>query len=146
MASTAYSAELRPDFRLRRFVLTSGIVLHGIGFVILATQPWTPALRLLAVTAWCLASYCELARLRRGWQRCFGIRLSACGAVAVRNRDGEWLPADLLDGCVLLRRYGWIRLRLADGSRVQELCSGERRADHDWRRLHVIWRHVGASG
>lgn len=108
--------------------------------IALATVPgWA---RLLALVAWIVFSCRELVLLRRGWRRFHGIRFLANGDVEVRSRDGSWEPAELADGSILLRRFGWLRLVADDGTGVQELVRGSRREDRDWRRLHVIWRHV----
>jgi len=49
---------------------------------------------------------------------------------------------------VLLRKVGWIRLsfELPTGRKLilGELLRGDGRRGEDWRRLQVIWRHIGA--
>ncbi len=142
MSSTAYAAEIRPDRKLRCFVLATGfsVALLGTLAIVFATAPgWA---RIPAVVVWAVFSCRELVLLRRGWQRCRGVRLLANGDVEIRSGNGAWEQARLEDGSVLLRRFGWLRLSTNDGTGVQELICGCCRGDRDWRRLHVIWRHV----
>jgi hypothetical protein len=54
----------------------------------------------------------------------------------------------MLSGGVLLSELGWIRLSvvLPDGRKLVlgEFVRGNARESADWRRLQVIWRHIGA--
>ncbi len=141
-SSTAYCAEIRPDVWLRRFVLATAILVALLGAlaISLATVPiWV---RLPALVAWIALSYCEIGALRRGWRRSCGVRLYADGSVDIRSDGGAWESAELADGSILLRRFGWLRLVAADGAPIHELVRGGCREDREWRRLHVIWRHV----
>ncbi len=116
------------------------IVLLGALAIALATAPaWA---RLPAFLGWVAFSCRELVALRRGWRRCHGIRFLADGEVEIRNRDGPWERARLADGSVLLRRFGWLRLDTEVGTVIHEPVRGSCRRGCDWRRLHVIWRHV----
>ena len=146
MPSTAYSAELRPDRPLRRFVLWSGAVLGGLGLIAVFSLPLPVAWRAVTATAWTAAFALELARMHRAWQDCFAVRLRADGSASALGRDGRWQPVTLLADGVLLRRWGWIRFRTAPGRVFAEPVRGACRDSHDWRRLQVIWRHVGAEG
>jgi len=60
------------------------------------------------------------------------------------DADGNWHPARLLPGSMLLRRVGWIRWDDGCGRQYAELLRGRSRESDDWRRLQVIWRHIGA--
>ena len=131
MPSTAYSAELRPDPVLRRFVLGTGAVLGLLGCIAVLTLPWPPLWRAIAAVTWAGSVSWELARLRLAWRDCMAFRLGGDGSAAALGRDGHWRPATLLADGVLVRRWGWIRLRSASGRVYAE-------------RLQVIWRHVGA--
>ena len=90
------------------------------------------------------SSWFEFRRLQRGFAICRRIRIHSDGEAAVLNNDGEWLPGALQTGSVLLRRLGWLRIRGASGQVFLELIRGNARQSHDWRRLQVIWRHIGA--
>ncbi len=142
MSSTAYAAEIRPDRKLRCFVLATGLAVALLGTlaIVSATVPFWA--RMAALVLWVVYSWREMVALRRGWQRCHGVRFLASGDVEIRSGSGAWEQAELADGSVLLRRFGWLRFSTNDGTGVQELIRGCCRKDRDWRRLHVIWRHV----
>ncbi len=108
--------------------------------IALATVPvWA---RIPALAGWLALSYREIKALRSGWRRVRGVRFFATGDVEIRDRSGTWTPVELADGSILLRRLGWLRLIADDGAALHELVRGHCRADREWRRLHVIWRHV----
>ncbi len=142
MLSTAFSAEIYPEAGLRRVVWVSGIVLALVGAAAIALATIPISARLPACLAWIVFSGIELRNLLRGWRRCHGVRLEADGEIAVRDAGGNWCPARFADGCVLLRRYAWLRLVTDEGVHIRELFRGSCRRSRDWRRLHVIWRHV----
>ncbi len=113
--------------------------LGALAIVLMTAPVWA---RLPAFAVWAVLSWRELAMLQGGWRRCHRIRLAADGNVEVRNGSGAWERAELADGSIVLRRYGWLRLEMDDGAVIHEPVRGNCRADRDWRRLHVIWRHV----
>ncbi len=142
MSSIAYCTEIRPEPRLRRVVLLAALVFALLGTLAIALATVPAWLRLPSLAAWIAVSRCEINALRRGWQRCDGVRFHAGGDVEVLVPGDGWRPGALADGSVLLRRFGWIRLVADDGTRIHELVRGSCREDRHWRRLHVIWRHV----
>lgn len=148
MSSTAYFAEIRPDPMLRRIVLASGAVLALAGIPLILILPVAPALRALSVSVWLVMMAIELSRARRAWYACHALRFFADGTVVVLNPERIWQPATLISGSVLLRNLGWIRLSVAlpSGKRLVlgECLRGDGSESADWRRLQVIWRHVGA--
>ena len=144
MSSTTYSAELHPDARLRRIVLWSGAFLGAVGVVLIFSMRLPAVVLIAASTAWLLVSGRELGRIRRAYTRCCRLRLSAGGEMRWLDVDGNWYPAKLLPGSVLLRRVGWIRWHDGRGRQAAELLRGRCRESDDWRRLQVIWRHIGA--
>ncbi len=148
MSSTEYSAEIYPDPALRRVVLTSGILSALAGVTLIIVLPVALVFRLVAAILWSMLALQELSRLRRAWNTCHGLRFFADGAIAVLMPGQVWQPACLLPGGILLRKTGWIRLKVAlpAGRKIVlgELLRGSCRENHDWRRLQVIWRHVGA--
>lgn len=144
MSSNAFSTAICPDPLLRRVVAGSGIALGIIGVVLIATLPASVSLRVLASTAWCVMLAWEAWVLGKAWQNCRAVRLSAGGEVAILDANARWQPGRLVPGGVLLSRIGWIRLQVVGGPVFAELVRGRRRVSPDWRRLHVIWRHVGA--
>jgi hypothetical protein len=98
---------------------------------------------LAAALAWCLACAWELRRIVAAWADCQSLRIGVAGEFRVLGGDGEWTRARLLPGSLLLRRWAWIRIHREDGVIVTELLRGSCRKCHDWRRLQVIWRHIG---
>ncbi len=146
MSSNSYSTCLVPDPWLRIAVLTSGRLLLAAGLILILTLELGVALRAAACLAWYLAGSRELARIERGFESCLAIRLSSEGEIAVLNSDLEWLPATLQDGSMVLRNIAWLRLKTAAGENIVELLRGQTRQSQNWRRLQVIWRHIGAEG
>ena len=146
MPSNAYYAEFRPDPLLRQLVFWSGIGLGACGLVAIASLPWSPVLLAVLATAWLGRTGWELLHLHRAWQNCRGLRIAADGHALILGADGRWRRSSLLDGGILLRRWGWLRLRTESGAVFSEPLRGRCRKSRDWRRLQVIWRHVGAAG
>jgi hypothetical protein len=104
------------------------------------------ALKTAAVLAWLLLCVRELGILSRGFAHCDGLRLSADGQLLVLDARGNWQAARILAGTVVLRRLAWIRCRTGQGQRCAELLRGDSRLSRDWRRLQVIWQHIGGAG
>jgi hypothetical protein len=130
---------------MQHVVVMSGVLMGLLGQLMIWLMPITAGWRLLACVA-CLAMVSsELYRMRRAWARYSCARVGHDGAAALRNADGQWQPAELLPGCLLLRRVGWLRLRAGDGGCFAALYRGHCRHNTDWRRLQVIWRHIGAA-
>ena len=144
MSSTEYSAALQTDPRLRRIVTGSGVLLGLIGILVILQLPVDSWVRVSACALWITSSIREYRQLQRGWAECHALRFSGTGDVAILGGDGVWHPARRESGGVLLRNVGWIRLRDHRGVVFGELLFGNERNSRDWRRLQVIWRHVGA--
>lgn len=144
MLSNAYFAELRPDPALRCLVLWSGALLAFAGLAVIATLGLPVALRLSGGGVWLAVMGAQVWTLRCGWHRCRALRLYADATLAVLGADGVWRPGRLESDSVVLRRWAWIRLRAASGLAFAEPLRGSCRGSRDWRRLQVIWRHIGA--
>lgn len=71
--------------------------------------------------------------------------MSAGGAVEVVGQDGGWRAATLQNGSVVLSEFAWLRIETCDGRKVVELLRGNCRKNKEWRRLQMIWRHLGGS-
>ncbi|MGI9249022.1 MAG: hypothetical protein ACR2QI_08395 [Woeseiaceae bacterium] len=145
MSSSTYSAELRPDAGLRRLVVLSGMFFGALGVALLLTLPLHAAASVACSGSWLLLCVRELVKIRRGYALCCGLRMTAGGEISVLGPDGAWRVAQLSPGSVLLRRLGWIRLTDRHGRRCAELIRGSCRESDDWRRLQVIWQHIGAT-
>jgi len=149
VSSNAYYAEISPDPCLRRIVLASGVLLALAGIPLIITLPVALSVRVAAVGVWLALAITETIRGRRAWHTCHALRFFPGGAVAVLLPGPNWQPARLVSGGILLRKMGWIRLEVAlPNGRKQvlgELLRGNCRKSDDWRRLQVIWRHIGAE-
>ena len=120
-------------------------MLNAIGLVLILLLPLHAGLRATGCVVWACSAYLEIARLEAGFRRCIEIRLHASGEVEIADNDGEWSPARLLPGSLVLTTLGWLRLQTIDGQIILQPVRGDARKDHDWRRLQVIWRHIGAA-
>lgn len=144
MSSKSYSTCLTPDPWLRITVLTSGRLLIAAGIVLILTLDLDTAIRATGCLVWFIAGWYELAHIERGFESCHAVRLSSDGEIAVLNNDQEWVPVTLQTGSMVLKNYAWLRFRAANGNNFVELMRGNARQSEEWRRLQVIWRHIGA--
>jgi hypothetical protein len=142
LSSSTYSSYLRPDPWLRLLVEVSGRVLVAGAIGVSLTMTLPPVLRLGFALTCLVLGRAELARLERGFRACDAIQLLHDGSARILG-NGAWSDARLESGSLVLHRLAWLRLRTADGARVTELLRGEARLCGDWRRLQVIWRHIG---
>jgi hypothetical protein len=129
---------------VRIVVLTSGRLLIAAGVTLILVLAIDVPLRALGCLIWVAIGCFELRRLQLGFDSCNGIRIDPNGEIAILNNDQEWVPGTLQTGSVLLRQLGWLRLQSSSGQIFLELIRGDARQSQDWRRLQVIWRHIGA--
>ncbi len=113
--------------------------------VIILTLPLEAPIRGCACVLCVALGRFELQRLCAGHDNCLEIRLTAGGDALILDPEQRWHPATLQTGSVLLRNYVWLRLRGANGRLYSELIRGDARKSQDWRRLQLIWRHIGAT-
>jgi hypothetical protein len=125
-------------------VLASGLVLAALGLLLLLTMNLPAWLRVAASVSWALIFLRESLHLGHNYSRFDRVRFDASGRWQVRDASGDWHLAELRTGSLLLQRFGWLRLRIAGAGTLVELCRGDARTNRDWRRLQVLWRHVGA--
>jgi len=145
MSSIKYSAELRPDALLRRVVLVSGMVFAVLGVVLILTLPLHAAALIAGSVGWLLLCARELVVAGQGFSYCCRLRIAVDGDILLLDPDGVWQPARLLSGSAVLRRVGWILFETSEGRQFAELVRGRCRQSDDWRRLQVIWRHIGGA-
>lgn len=145
MSSSTYSSCLKPDPWLRLFVDVSAQLLTAAGIAVSLTMS-LDALPRLGLALACLAlGRFELQRLRRGQKACTEIRLMDDGSASILDGLDTWVTASLESGSIVLNELAWLRFRTSDGVMVTELLAGDARRCPDWRRLQVIWRHIGAD-
>lgn len=123
----------------------STIALALGGIAVIAGLEVPLALRACGIAAWTIVLGAQLHALRRGWSDCNALRVYPDGTVTVRSPDGAWSPGRLEPDGVLLRRWAWVRLRKGSGRPFAEPLRGTCRQSREWRRLQVIWRHIGAG-
>ena len=145
MSSHIYSAELTPDPLLRRVVLWSGAGATLVGIILITALPIAAHWRAATGIAWLLLNGHDLVLIAKGNKRCKRIRLLQNGAAEVLTPTGSWVAVTLLAGSIVLPRIAWLRFAADDGSRYAELIRGKRAQNQHWRRLQVIWRHLGAG-
>ena len=145
MSSSTYSADLHPDPAMRRIVVLSGAGFCGIGVALILAMPLQPVVLITGLGGWLALCAWELIKMYRGYALCRRLRMSVGGELLLLDPLGNWHTARLLPGSVLLRRVGWIRLETGIGHRCAEPVRGSCRESDDWRRLQVIWRHIGAT-
>jgi hypothetical protein len=145
VSSPTYSTEIQPDSRLRCIVLLCGTVALLAGLVLLLTLrlplPW----RALAAAAWLAENSRQLLVIANGYKRCRRLRIDQTGAVTLQDPDGCWFPATFRPGSVVLADVAWLRFKGDDGQQFAELISAKNAGNESWRRLQVIWRHIGAG-
>ncbi len=144
-ASTSYSAEIAPDARLRRLVLLSGALLTLAGLAFVPLMAVSAALRGGIAVAWVCVCGCEWLALRRGYAGGGALRIAPGGHIMRQCPDGSWQAARLCAGSVVVARFGWLRVAPAGARPYAELVSAANHESEDWRRLQVIWRHIGAA-
>jgi hypothetical protein len=130
---------------LRILVLLSGILLCVVGLVlILGLALPAPAIG-LGVAFWIYFALLEISVLAREFRKSHGLKVYPDCLLLRLDRERRWRPVRLLPGSVVLPRLAWIRFETECGIRAAELLRGNCRESDNWRRLQVIWRHVGAA-
>lgn len=145
MSSTASSILLRFDPGLRRLVLYSGTAAALMGLIVIALMPLEPGWRVGAGLLWLFFSLRELHATRTAYRYFSSLQLDQAGGVELIRFNGERHSAVLLSSSVVLPGLAWLRFRPPEGLCFGELLCGNCREDQQWRRLQVIWRHLGAA-
>lgn len=145
MSSSKFSTELTPDPRLRRVVIIAALTTLLLGLTTILTSSTNPLLRVVAAACWLAFSCRELLVISAAYKHCRRIRVSSGGAVEIVGQEGSWRAATLQSGSVVLSELAWLRIETDDGRKVVELLRGNCRKNKEWRRLQVIWRHLGGS-
>ena len=145
MSSSAFLTELEPVPWLRWLVLISGSVMLLLGLLIIYLMAVNPAVRFMTASAWLPIGLLELRRIAHGYRNCERLRIFADGSAAIADATGTWCKASLRPGSVVLDRVAWLRIDAGQGRRFAELLVGNSRKNNAWRRLQVIWRHLGTA-
>jgi len=142
---TTFSITLLADAVARRIVLVSGACACLGGVAAIVAMPLDVVGKWLGVIAWLLVGGNELRLTVSRYRDCRRLRIEPGGSIEVGGRDGSWRAATLCPGSLVLRRWAWLRFDAGEGRRHQELFRRRAAKTEDWRRLQVIWRHLGAA-
>lgn len=131
---------------MRRLLAAMALTGYLLGLVIVVL--WQPGAKIavLAGLAWSVLTLVEWLLIASGHKRFSRIRVDAQGAVALLDRKGQWQKASLSADSVVLAKLAWLGLKPAGRPRYFELLRGNSRENEQWRRLQLIWRHVGRAG
>jgi hypothetical protein len=126
--------------------MIAGVTATALGCGIILALSIPNLWRAVAGVVWLLTNTRQILVIAKGHKRCQRIRLEHDGAMLVMAPDGNWFPATLLAGSVVLSNIAWLRFRSGDGQRFVELIYEKCPKNKSWRRLQVIWRHLGTGG
>ena len=130
---------------MRRLLFAATLAAVLLGFLTIFSLPVSEFLRAAAGLVCLLVAGAEWVLISSAHKQYSCIRIHSDGAVELRDKDGNWQAATIASGCVVLQQLAWLRLKPASGGRYYELLRGNSRESKQWRRLQVIWRHLGAA-
>jgi len=130
---------------LRCIVIGTGIAAMAGGVIAIAGLPFAPSWRSLWAALWTIAGCYELKGIADRNKRYRLLRIEQDGNILVTMSDGCCMPATLSAGSVVLGSLAWLRFKAENGRHHVELFCRESPGNKDWRRLQVIWRHLGAG-
>ena len=130
---------------MRRAVTATGLAAILGGCAAILGLPFGTGWRTLLAAAWLAVGAREVWGIVQGFRHCSRIRIEHTGRLLVFDAAQCCTAATLSAGSVLLRDIGWLRFRTEDGRQHAELVRRKTAQSEDWRRLQVIWRHLGAA-
>ena len=145
MSSTTFFSDLEPDAVSRRIVIATGVGALLCGALAIFTLPVEATWKLFGTTAWGITGSRDLWLIASGYKRCRRIRLSHEGSVQAWLPAGRCAAATLCAGSVVTDGFAWLRIEFENGRRLGLLLRRKASRNEDWRRLQVIWRHLGAG-
>ncbi len=146
MSSTIFSSDLTPDPAARRVVIGTGVIAVIGGFAAIAGLSIGARWQVMLAAGWLLLGGRDLWLILQGFRHCTRIRVDPAGQLTVFAPDRCCAAATISNGSVVLRHLAWLRFRTSDGRQHAELLRRKSAQSEDWRRLQVIWRHLGAGG
>ena len=146
MSLNTFSTELKPEIVLRRIVIVYGISATLVGLALISTLGIAFYWRCATALVWTLLNTRQLNVIARGHKHCRLIRIRSDGTVSLLTPDGCWISATILGGSVVSGKFAWLRFEAENGQHFAELLRQKWSGNKDWRRLRVIWRHLGAGG
>lgn len=125
--------------------MATGVGALLCGALAIAVLPVAGAWQLWGTAAWMVIGGRDLWLIAAGYKQCARIRLHHDGSVQTWTVNGGCEAAVLCAGSVVTRRFAWLRIELAHARRPAVLLRRKTAQNKDWRRLQVIWRHLGAG-
>ena len=145
MSSTTFFTDLTPDAVAHTIVLATGAGALCCGALAVATLPIGTPAKGLAIAAWIAVGGRDLWLIASGNKQCRRIRLHYDGSIEAWSRDAHCAAARLGAGSIVLPTIAWLRIEFEGGGNVGVLLRRKAAQNKDWRRLQVIWRHLGAG-
>ena len=129
----------------RRLVLAAAWAAMTLGLITILSLSMDTLLRAAAMSLWGLVGSAELHFIASAQKRFLRIRIFSDGRCELLDHGGQWHSGKLKDACVVLPRQAWLQVQPDSGRCYRELVRGDARENKQWRRLQVIWRHLGAA-
>jgi hypothetical protein len=127
-------------------LLLAALATMALGILLILSLPIDNMLRIAGVIGWCFTAGREIVDISTSHKRYSRLRVFADGSVELCAGDGQRQAAAIGRGCVVLPTVAWLDLSLSGGGRYRAMFRGNTRECKQWRRLQVIWRHLGAAG
>ncbi len=147
MSSGAYVAELRPEAAMRRVLAASALLAYLLGIAAIFALPIGGRLGAFGAAVWSLFAGAHWLLISSAHKRYRRVRIHSDGTAQLLDNGGEWHSAIICKECIVLSTIAWLKLKSAQGGNYYELVRGESRGNsrenQQWRRLQVIWRHLG---
>ena len=123
----------------------SALLAQLLGMVTIFNLPIDVRLRAFATLVWGLWVGTQWFLITSAHKRYRRVRIHSDGTAALLDRSGDWHPAVVSDDCIVLASYAWLKLKPASGGSYCELMRAASSENKQWRRLQVIWRHLGTA-
>jgi hypothetical protein len=123
----------------------SALLAQALGMVTIFSLPVDVRLRAFAATVLALWGGAQWLLITSAHKRYRRVRIDSDGTAALLHRGGEWHAAIICDDSIVLANYAWLKLKPAPGGTYCELMRAVSSEDKQWRRLQVIWRHLGTA-
>ena len=129
---------------MRQIVIASSWAAMLTGLIVIISLPIDGWIRAAGISIWLIAMGAELRVISSAHKRFRRIRMHSDGQVELQDNEGHWQTATIANGSVVTQKLAWMRLKPATGARYHELLRRNALESEQWRRLQVIWRHLGA--
>ena len=130
---------------MRQIVVAAAWAAMSLGLITIISLPIDGLLRAAGSSVWLTAMGRELIVISSAHKRFGRIRIHSDGQVELHDNDGHWQAATIGNGSIVLPKLAWLRIKPASGGRYNVLLRRNSLQSEQWRRLQVIWRHLGAA-